>query len=76
MDCVPKESPEAIRVSASVCQCVRDATPVSCLPPLSIHYTPSPSGAFFINIPISAVPDCSICRNKLGIVFDIRLKTL
>ncbi len=30
----------------------------------------------FINIPISAVPDCSICRNKLGIVFDIRLKTL
>lgn len=30
----------------------------------------------FINIPISAMPDCSICRNKLGIVFDIRLKTL
>lgn len=26
----------------------------------------------FINIPISGVPDCSICRNKLGIVFDIR----
>lgn len=61
MDCVPQGSLGTLRVCGSISRAAARH---------SLHSV-ALRGAF-INIPISGVPDCSICRNKLGIVFDIR----
>lgn len=75
MDCIPKESPEAVCVSASVSMCVRRHGGVLLITAQHSFHTVT-LWVVFIYIPISAVPDCLICRNKLGIVYDIWLKTL